>query len=83
VDSEIRLVDNRGRLRAEAPDPVPRLLRMPTDRAARRIVRAVARGRSELIITLHGRIAVFLARHTPRLLASVVRRSRLSRRQPC
>ena len=82
VVSEIRLVDNRGRLQPDAPDPVPGWLRMPTERAARQIVRAVARRRRELVITGHGKLAVFLARHTPRLLASLVRRSRLARRQP-
>lgn len=83
VRSEIRLVDNRGRLRADAPDTVPSWLRMPTERAARQIVRAVARRRRERIVTLHGRLGVFLARHTPRLLARLARRSRLSRREPC
>jgi short-subunit dehydrogenase len=82
VVSEIRRVDNRGRLRADSPDPVPRWLRMPTQKAARAIVRAVAKRRRERIITAHGRLAVLLARHTPRLLAFLVRRSRLSRRQP-
>jgi short-subunit dehydrogenase len=83
VVSEIRRVDNRGRLRADSPDPVPRWLRMPTQRAARAIVRAVAGRRRELIITRHGKLAVFLARHTPRVLASLVRRSRMARREPC
>jgi short-subunit dehydrogenase len=83
VNSEIRLVDNRGRLRADAPDPVPHWLRMPTERAARQIVRAVARRRRERIITFHGRLGVLLARHTPRLLAFLARRSRVSRREPC
>jgi len=82
VQSEIRMVDNRGHLRADAPDPVPRWLRMPTKRAARQIVRAVARRRRERIITSHAKLAVFLARHTPRLWASLVRRSRVSRRKP-
>jgi short-subunit dehydrogenase len=82
VDSEIRRVDNRGRLHPDAPDPVPRAMRMRTERAARMVVRAVARRRRERVITAHGKVAVFMARHTPRLLAYFVRRSRLSRRQP-
>jgi len=82
VQSEIRRVDNRGRFRPEFPDTVPRWLQMPTERAARQIVRAVARRRRERIITAHGKLAVFLARHTPRLLAFLVRRNRLSRREP-
>jgi short-subunit dehydrogenase len=80
VESEIRLVDNRGRLHANAHDTAPHWLVMPTERAARQIARAVARGRRERIITAHGKLAVFLARHTPRLLAFVASRSRLARR---
>ena len=82
VESEIRRVDNRGRFRPEFPDTVPRWLQMPTERAARQIVRAVAHRRRERIITAHGKLAVFLARHTPRLLVFLVRRNRLSRREP-
>ncbi len=82
VESEIRLVDNHGRLHPNAPDTVPRWLRMPTERAARQIVRAVASRRRERIITVHGKLGVFLARHTPRLLAFLARHSRMARRQP-
>jgi short-subunit dehydrogenase len=82
VESEIRLVDNHGRLHANAPDTVPRWLRMPTERAARQIVRAVAGRRRERIITVHAKLAVFLARHTPRLLAFLARHSRMARREP-
>lgn len=82
VESEIRLVDTRGRLHADAPDRVPRWLRMPTERAARQIVRAVASRRRERIITAPGKLVVFLARHTPRLMAFLARRSRMARREP-
>jgi short-subunit dehydrogenase len=79
VDTEIRLVDNRGRLHANARDTVPHWLRMPTERAARQIVRAAARRRRERIITAHAKVAVFLARHMPRLLAFLARSSRMTR----
>jgi short-subunit dehydrogenase len=82
VDSEIRRVDNWGRLHPDAPDPVPRRLRMRSDRAARKIARAVACLRRERIITAHGKLAVLLARHTPRLLAFLLRHGRPRRRQP-
>jgi len=82
VHSEIRMVDNHGRLHPDAPDTVPSWLRMPADRAACRIVRAVARRRAERIITVHGKAAVFLQRHTPRLMASLLRRGRRVRREP-
>ncbi|HEY7519323.1 MAG TPA: SDR family oxidoreductase [Methylomirabilota bacterium] len=74
VDSEIRRVDNTGQLSERAPDPVPGWLVMPTARAARQIVNAVARRRREAVITAHGRLAVFLSRHAPWLVATGIRR---------
>ncbi len=82
VDSEIRRVDNRGRFHPEAREPIPSYLRMPAPKAARIIVRGVARRRREVIITAYGRLAVFLARHTPRLLARIVERRRAYRTEP-
>jgi short-subunit dehydrogenase len=69
VDSEIRRVDNTGALRPEARDPVPRWLVMSADRAARPIVRAVLRRRREVIVTGHGKLAVWLQRLAPGLVA--------------
>ena len=68
VDSDIRRTDNRGALHAEAPDPIPGWLRVPTARAARVIVSAVARGRAEIVVTGHGKLIVFLVRHFPWLV---------------
>ena len=82
VDSEIRRVDNRGRFHADAPEPIPAWLRMPTQQAARRIVRAVARRRAEKVITVHAGLAVFLARHFPGLVRRVLRRGRPYRTAP-
>jgi len=73
VASEIRRVDNEGVLRAETPDPVPKFLIMPTDRAARQIVRAIARRRREIVVTGHGKAVVFLHRHAPWLTTAVIR----------
>jgi short-subunit dehydrogenase len=74
VDSEIHQVDNRGVHHPDSPDFVPRWLRMPTDRAARLIVRAAARRRREVVITGHGKVAVFLKRHVPWLVAAGIER---------
>ena len=82
VDSEIRRVDNRGRYHASAPEPIPAWLRMPTERAARRIVRAVAGRRAEKIVTVHAGATVFFARHFPRLLRRLLRRGRPYRTAP-
>jgi short-subunit dehydrogenase len=73
VESEIRRVDNTGRFQTAAPEPVPAWLLMPTAKAARQIVRAVARRRRELVVTAHGKVAVFFQRHAPWLVARVVR----------
>jgi short-subunit dehydrogenase len=74
VASDIRRVDNQGTLHARAADPVPQWLMMPTDKAARQILRAVARGKSEAVITGHGKILVALERFMPWLARAVKRR---------
>jgi short-subunit dehydrogenase len=80
IESDIRRVDNRGVLHPDAPDSASRRLRMPTDRAARQIADAVARRRSEAVITLHGKVAVFFQRHAPWLVSAAVRRLALTGR---
>ncbi len=84
VESEIRQVDNRGVWRAEAPSrPIPAALVMATPTAARKIVRAVARRRREVVITGFGKAAVLIQRHAPWLLAAIIRRFGVKgRREP-
>jgi short-subunit dehydrogenase len=74
IDSDIRRTDNRGLFHAGASDPIPAWLRMRTPQAARVIVRAIARGQDEVIVTFHGKLLVFIARHFHRTLRTVVRR---------
>ncbi len=74
VESEIRRVDNQGVHHPEARDPVPPWLVMPADRAARAIVRAVARRRREVVVTWPGKVGVWLARHLPAVVAFAVER---------
>jgi NAD(P)-dependent dehydrogenase (short-subunit alcohol dehydrogenase family) len=74
VESEIRQVDNRGVWHPEPTAPRAGALVMPTATAARRIVRAVARRRRETVVTGHGKVAVFVQRHTPWLVAWGIRR---------
>jgi len=74
VASEIRQVDNRGVRHPEPASPPPRWLVMPTDRAARLIVRAVARRRREVVITGHGKLTVGLQRLAPGFVAWIMRR---------
>jgi short-subunit dehydrogenase len=73
VESEIHRVDNQGRFQPAAAEPIPRWLVMPADRAARQIVRGIARRRREVVITALGKFGVFMQRHAPALVAAVVR----------
>jgi short-subunit dehydrogenase len=82
VTSELHEVDNRGVRHAGVRDPVHRL-RMPAARAARRIVRATARRRREIVLTGHGKLSVFLQRHVPWLIDAGIRRFGIrARREP-
>ncbi len=82
VESEIRKVDNLGALQAEAKDPIPAWLCVPTDRAANEIIQAVARGKREQVVTGHGKVIVFLSRHCHWLLETVKRRGLRARAEP-
>jgi short-subunit dehydrogenase len=73
IDSEIRQVDNEGMRDPDRKDTIPRWLRMRTDTAARKMVTAVVRRKAEAVITFHGKVGVFLARHTPGLLELLIR----------
>ncbi|WP_437591860.1 SDR family oxidoreductase [Sorangium sp. So ce1000] len=74
VASEIRRVDNAGRLQESAPDPVPRWLVMPAQTAARQITDGIVARRAEVIITGHGKLVASLSRHAPGLLRAAVSR---------
>jgi short-subunit dehydrogenase len=80
VESEIRRVDNTGVFREAAPESAPAWLVMPADKAARRIVRAIARRRGEVVLTAHGKVGVFLQRHAPWLIAAAMRTAGLKAR---
>ena len=74
VDTEIRQVDNVGVYRSDKRDPMPRWIRIPADRAARKMVTAIVRRRRKVVLTGHGKLVVALSRFTPGLLAVLVRR---------
>jgi len=69
IESDFRQVDNKGVHHPGQGDPYPKWIVMSTETAARKIVRAIARGRREIILTGHGKLAVFLQRHFPGLLS--------------
>jgi short-subunit dehydrogenase len=74
VDSNIRRVANDGSFDAAVKDPVPSWLAMSTEKAVRQILRAVARGKPEAIITTHGKLLVAIERFLPWLIRSVAMR---------
>ena len=74
VASNIRRVDNAGQFHEGAKDSVPARLTMPTDKAVRQILGAIARGKREAIITGHGKALVFLERFMPWVIRAVGRK---------
>jgi len=74
VESDLRRVDNQGRLHADAREPLPSWLVMSRRKAARQILHAVMRRRREAIITGHGKALVALERFAPWIIRAVGRR---------
>jgi short-subunit dehydrogenase len=82
IASEIRQVDNRGVHHSHAKEPLPRWLVMPADVAARKIVSAAYRRRREAIVTVHGKLLVWLQRLAPWALRLAARRGARGRSEP-
>lgn len=74
VASDIRRVDNQGKFHEHAKEPIPAWLIMPTDKAVRQILRAIAKGKREAIITGHGKALVFLERFAPWVIRALGRK---------
>jgi short-subunit dehydrogenase len=68
IATEIRRLDNAGVLKESAKDPVPSWLQMPAETAADQIVRAAAARKREIVLTAHGKLAVFAMQHFPSLV---------------
>ncbi|RAL23685.1 short-chain dehydrogenase [Lujinxingia litoralis] len=75
VESDIARVDNKNQLREDWKDWRPAQLMWPADRAACKMVEAVAARKREAVITGHGKIATFLAYHSPGLTQRVLARA--------
>jgi len=72
VKSEIRQIDNRGVRHPHARDHIPSWLSGSAEKTARQILRAVRKRRRVEVITGHARVAVFVQRHFPGLLSSLL-----------
>jgi short-subunit dehydrogenase len=79
VASNIRRIDNRGSFHPEAKEPIPAWLVMPTPTAVRQILRSVAKGKREAIITGHGKALVCLERFAPWIIRAAGRRMAANR----
>jgi short-subunit dehydrogenase len=73
VDTEIHQVDNQGRRHPQTRHRAPALARLSAERAARHIVRAIARRRREVVITWLGKVTVFVRHHLPAVYGWAVR----------
>jgi short-subunit dehydrogenase len=74
VASEIRQIDNQGIRHEHAKDPVPPRMVVPTPKAVREILRAVAKGKREQIVTGHGKVVVAIERFAPWILRAATNR---------
>jgi short-subunit dehydrogenase len=65
VTSEIRLVDNQGTFDPTRKDWVPSFLVTPTDKAAKKITRAIYKGKRETFIGINGYLGYWFRQYTP------------------
>lgn len=82
VESEIRKVDNQGELHTQSKDPIPAWIRVPASKAAREILTAAAKGKTERVITGHGKFIVLLNRFAPWVIELIKRRGLKARPEP-
>jgi short-subunit dehydrogenase len=79
VASNIRRIDNQGEFHAGTKEPIPEWLVMPTPTAVRQILRAIAKGKREAIISGHGKALVVLERFAPWVIRLAGRRMAANR----
>lgn len=82
IESEIRRVDNQGRLQETEEDAVYPWLVVPTAKAAREMVRAILARKRERVITGHGKLFVFMAHCCPWAFRLLARMGTHGRSQP-
>lgn len=67
VESDIAKVDNEGVFHPENHDPRPAKLMWPTDKAAKVMVKAIAKRKRSYVFTGHGKFIAFMGQHFPNL----------------
>ncbi len=72
IESEIRLVNNKGVFRDHAKDPIPKWIQMSAHKAARQIYKAIQARKPQAIITFHAKVLIFILRHFPRTFRSLI-----------
>ncbi len=71
ITSEIRLLDEKGTYQEKNVDPIPNWLVMPVEKAVKQMLKAIKNRRAHLVVTFHGKVALWLSRLTPWLLRYV------------
>lgn len=83
VESEIRFVDNEGRIHSTGRDPIPKFLLAKTPVVAKQMVRAIELRKREKVLTGHGKLIVWLRQHWSTLYFCLVSWMTVSaRREP-
>jgi len=72
VDSDITRVDNQGNFHPDAKDPRPANLMWPTDKAARVMVKAIAKRKKVYVFTGHGKLMVTIGKYFPKLARKIM-----------
>ncbi len=63
VDSDITRVDNDGQFHEGRPDPRPKNLMWPTEKAAKVMVKAIYNRKKVFIFTFHGKLMAYVGKH--------------------
>lgn len=71
IDSNIARIDNEGNFHPARQDPRPANLMWPTGKAAKVMVKAIAKRKKVYVFTGHGKMAVFLGKFFPSLMRRI------------
>lgn len=80
VDSEIRKVNNQGELKESHADPIPAWIRCSTTDAVEEMIKAIKKRKSDKVITVHGKLIVFINQYFPRLIPWIIGRGGIKAR---